>query len=122
MSRVVHFEFPVDNPERACAFYQSVFGWSFHKWDGPEEYWLVSTGPDTQPGINGGFLIRRAPDHPVTTTISVEDLDATIASIQSAGGEIVVPKMEIPGVGHIAYFKDTEGVIVGAAQFLSQGG
>src|SRR5439155_2181220 len=43
MSRVIHFEIPASDPERASAFYQKVFGWKIEKWPGPMEYWLVTT-------------------------------------------------------------------------------
>ena len=53
MPRPVHFEIPAENPERAMKFYQAVFGWSFQKWDGPMPYWLITTGPASEPGITG---------------------------------------------------------------------
>ncbi|MCX6616302.1 MAG: VOC family protein, partial [Acidobacteria bacterium] len=46
MPRVVHFEIAADNMERAAEFYEQVFGWKFQKWSGPQEYWLITTGPD----------------------------------------------------------------------------
>ena len=60
MPRIVHFDIPSDNPERAQKFYSQVFGWKFDKWNGPMEYWMVNTGDDKQPGINGG-LGKRMP-------------------------------------------------------------
>lgn len=59
MPRVIHFEIHAGEPARAISFYEKVFGWTFQKWEGPMEYWLVITGPDDQPGINGGLLPRR---------------------------------------------------------------
>ena len=108
MSRVVHFEIPADQPERAIAFYKNVFGWEFTKWDGPMPYWLITTGPGDQPGINGG-LMPRSPEAIASNTIGVKSLDASIASVQKQGGRIIVPKMAIPGVGWLAYFTDPEG-------------
>jgi len=116
MSRVIHFEVPADNPERAVDFYKKVFGWNFQKWDGPQEYWLVSTGPDTQPGINGGLLRRQHPGAGTCNTISVASLDQAVASVTQHGGKNVVPKMAIPGVGHLAYCSDTEGNVFGLLQ------
>ena len=49
MARVVHFEIPADNPERALDFYGKLFGWQFQKYPGPQDYWLVTTGPGNQP-------------------------------------------------------------------------
>ncbi|UCC76738.1 MAG: VOC family protein, partial [Anaerolineales bacterium] len=55
MGRVVHFEFNVPNPQRAAEFYQRVFGWKIEKWQGPLDYWLVMTGDEAEPGIDGGI-------------------------------------------------------------------
>jgi predicted enzyme related to lactoylglutathione lyase len=116
MSRVVHFEFPADNPDRAADFYGKVFGWSFTKWSGPMEYWLITTGPDATPGINGGMM-RRSPETTGTVnTVSIADIDASLASVEKNGGKQVAPKMHIPGVGWVAYCIDTEGNQFGLIQ------
>lgn len=109
MPRVIHFEIPADNTERAAAFYKEVFGWTFQKWDGPMPYWLVTTGPDTEPGINGGLLPRPHPGAPTVNTVGVASVDASIGAIERKGGRTVVPKMTIPGIGWLAYCVDTEG-------------
>lgn len=54
MSRVIHFDLSADDPERAARFYKSVFGWKVEKWQGPSDYWLMTTGDETEPGITGG--------------------------------------------------------------------
>jgi uncharacterized protein len=116
MPRVVHFEIPADDPEKIVEFYKSVFGWGFHKWEGPEDYWLITTGADDQPGINGGLMHRRHPGQPVVNTLDVPSVDEYAAKITAAGGEIVVPKIAVPGVGWLAYFKDPDGNISGIMQ------
>ena len=109
MSRVIHFEIPADNPERAAEFYREVFGWQLQKWQGPQEYWLVTTGPEGQPGINGGLMRRTNPGAGTVNTIGVASVDKCAAAIEKKGGKTVVPKMAIPGVGYLAYCMDTEG-------------
>ena len=109
MSRVVHFEIPADDPERSIKFYETVFGWTFEKWKGPIEYWLVMTGPEDQPGIDGGLTRRTDPEIGVENTIDVSSLDEALSKIQTNGGEVIRPKMAVPGVGWMAYIKDTEG-------------
>jgi hypothetical protein len=52
----MHFELPADDPKRAIAFYEKVFGWTITKWDAPMDYWLVTTGNDDEPGINGAIM------------------------------------------------------------------
>ena len=121
MARVVHFEIHAEKPDRAIQFYQNSFGWEFQKWDGPMDYWMVMTGPDDQPGINGGLVQRRGKIDgeaviAYVCTINIPDIDATQSTVEQNGGTIAVPKMAVPGVGWLVYFKDTEGNIFGAME------
>jgi len=121
MPRVVHFEIHADDPQRAVNFYQGVFGWDIKKWEGPEDYWLVTTGKAPEPGIDGAILQRKGPingDSVIAYVCSVDvpSVDDAIAKITSHGGTIVLPKMPVPGVGWLVYGKDTEGNIFGAIQ------
>ncbi len=108
MPRVAHFEIYTDNPEAVQSFYREIFGWNFQKFEGgPVEYWLITTGPDDQPGINGGMTRPREGQNPGTlNTIAVASLDQTIKAIEQRGGKICVPKMAIPRVGWLAYAED----------------
>ena len=123
MARVGHFEIHADDPQRAINFYQNVFGWQFNKWDGPQEYWLIKTGESDQPGIDGGLLKRMGPPptdgqavNAYVCTVLSSGLDADVTQSLSNGGSIAVPKMAIPGMGWLAYVKDTEGNIFGVMQ------
>jgi predicted enzyme related to lactoylglutathione lyase len=116
MARPSHFEIPSDNPERAMAFYGAVFGWTFQKWPGPTPYWLVTTGSGEEPGINGGILPRRDPAQPCVNTVTVANLAATQAAIEAQGGCCCLPRMPVPGVGWLAYYKDLDGHIFGCMQ------
>jgi uncharacterized protein len=116
LPRPIHFEIPAENPQRAIGFYTSVFGWKFTKWDGPMDYWIISTGTAPEPGIDGGLMPRRDPNQPCVNTVGVANLDESVASVEAHGGSIAVPKMAIPGVGWLAYCKDTEGHIFGMMQ------
>ena len=123
MSRVMHFEIHASNPERAIEFYKKVFGWTFQKWEGPMPYWLVTTGPEGEPGINGGLLARQGGEpvdgqavNAYVCTVGVDQIDASMSKAQSSGATVAVPKMPVPGVGWLAYFKDTEGNIFGMLQ------
>ena len=113
MPRVLHFDLPVDDPERAIAFYSRVFGWTFRKWSGPMEYWLITTGPPDEPGIDGGMAKRRRPDEPVVNTIGVPSVEEYLEKITAAGGKILQPRMAIPGVGWYAACQDPEGNVFG---------
>ncbi len=121
MPRVIHFEIHADQPDRAVKFYTELFGWKFTKWDGPQPYWLITTGPDAQPGINGGLLPRRGPiDGQAVTafvcTVDTPSVDEHLKKAQAGGGTVALPKMAIPTVGWLAYCKDTEGNIFGLMQ------
>jgi predicted enzyme related to lactoylglutathione lyase len=116
MPRPIHFEIPAENPQRAIHFYSKVFGWKFSKWEGTWDYWLISTGQSPEPGIDGGLMLRRDPNQPCVNTVGVENLDQTIATVLSSGGSIALPKMPVPGVGWLAYCKDSEGHIFGIMQ------
>lgn len=121
MSRVVHFEIHADDPQRAVSFYQNVFDWQINKWEGPEDYWLITTGPDSEPGINGAILQRRQPINgdaviAYVCTVGVASVDDAAANITKHGGTIVLPKMAVPHVGWLEYAKDSEGNIFGILQ------
>jgi predicted enzyme related to lactoylglutathione lyase len=119
MGRVIHFEIHADDLGRARAFYEALFGWTFTEYMA-DFYYLVTTGPDDQPGINGGMVKRRggSGDKVIAwvSTVEVDDLNAAIARLTSLGGEIAVPKHSIPKVGWNFYGKDTEGNIFGMHQ------
>ena len=115
MSRVIHFEIPADNPERAVKFYKDVFGWQIAKWEGPMEYWLATTGADG-PGINGGLMRRQFPGQGTVNTLGVLSVDDALAKIQQSGGKLAMPKMAIPGIGWLAYCQDPEGNTFGIMQ------
>ena len=121
--RVVHFEVPFDDAERATAFYGDVFGWQIMAM--PEfDYHGVSTGPvgdqgmPAEPGYIGGGMFKRqdgGPSMPVVT-IDVDDIDATLAEIEGKGGSTVQQKVPVGEMGFAAYFKDPEGNVMGLWQ------
>jgi predicted enzyme related to lactoylglutathione lyase len=122
MPRVIHFEIVADNPERAMKFYKEVFGWEFNKWDGPQDYWLVKTGEDSEPGINGGLTPKTNQGSGntggrITNSIDVPSIDEFSNKISMEGGKVLSPKMPIPGVGYLAICEDTEGISFGIIQY-----
>lgn len=124
MPRPIHFEIHAENAQRAIGFYEALFGWSFTPQFGGT-YHLIRTGDPGQPGIDGGLVPRMGPNPdpqdptPVVAfmcTIDVPDVDAYVAKALSLGGSAALPKMAIPGVGWLAYVKDTESNILGMMQ------
>lgn len=121
MNRPIHFEIHAEDPARAQGFYEALLDWSFTKWGGEWDYWLIKTG-EGAPGIDGGMLRRMGgtpaadamtPVVAYVCTVGVEDVDAKVAQALELGGAVAVPKMAIKGVGWLAYVKDTEGNILG---------
>jgi predicted enzyme related to lactoylglutathione lyase len=120
MPRVVHFEIHAEKPERAMVFYQRLFGWTFQRY-GNFDYWLIATGEEGTPGINGALMPRTGAIDgraiiAYVCSVDVDDIDASIKQAEAAGGEIIAEKNAIPGVGWNAYAKDTEGNIFGMFQ------
>jgi len=122
MRKVVHFEIPADDLERAKEFYGSIFGWelSTMPMEAGEYTGIVTTPVDqetqmpTEPGaINGGLVPRQASMPAPVVTIDVEGIDATLADIEARGGKTVVSRTAIPGMGAYAYFTDPEGNVMG---------
>lgn len=116
MPRVVHFEIDAKKPEKAIKFYEKVFGWKIMKWEGPMEYWLITTGKEKEPGIDGGLSKRTEAAPSTVNTIDVPSVDEYAKLVEANGGTIIRPKTAVMGVGWMAYFKDPEGNVWGMMQ------
>ncbi|WP_332759864.1 VOC family protein [Pseudarthrobacter sp.] len=120
MAGVVHFEIPSDDKERANTFYQSAFGWTLTPMQEMDYTIAITTPSDEQTGlpsapgaINGALFPRTDNLKTPIITIDVEDVDAALAQVESAGGTVAQAKDAVPGMGYYAYFKDTEGNTLG---------
>ena len=120
-----HFAINADNVQRAKAFYEKVFGWTFQDFGQVtgSTYWGITTGPDDEPGINGGLLPRPAATpgsgqgtNAYVCTLGVADYDAVERRILDAGGQVALPKMALPGMAWQGYYLDTEGNTFGIHQ------
>lgn len=111
MPRPIHFELYADDPERAAKFYADSFDWSVERWQGESGpvYWLLTTGEESFPGINGDIQRRSDPAAATSIILAVSSVDDYAAKIAAAGGNVLRPKFAIPGIGYAAYFRDTEG-------------
>ena len=120
--RVVHFEVPYDDAERAQSFYADVFGWRIQNI--PEmQYTIVSTGPATdegmpaEPGYIGGGMAERGElvSKPVIT-IAVDDVNDALERIRANGGSAIGEPIQVGEMGIAAYFEDSEGNRMGLWQ------
>jgi predicted enzyme related to lactoylglutathione lyase len=120
---VVHFELFATDVTRARKFYERVFGWSFEV-GGPPDFYFISTGPESDPGLTHGLIAKRSgpavqgPLNSFRCTISVLSISDHMAAIQAAGGTIRGKVADIPGVGKVAEFADTEGNIACVMEYV----
>lgn len=117
--RVVHFELPFEDKERAKRFYSTVFRWELEEMPG-FEYVFGSTGPagedgmPSEPGfIGGGMTTRGGVNTTTVIVIDSADIDADLVRVEANGGEVVEPRSAVGDMGFAAYFKDPEGNVVG---------
>jgi predicted enzyme related to lactoylglutathione lyase len=121
-SRVVHFEIPFDDADRARSFYREVFDWQIQPL-AEMGYNMVSTGPTsdqgmpTEPGFIGcGMMQRQAPVSAPVITLQVDDIDAALVAVEKHGGSAVGEKLTVGEMGFAAYFNDSEGNLMGLWQ------
>ena len=129
MDKVIFFEIPADQPKRAREFYQMTFGWKMNEIPSMH-YTQIGTveadmmgvrGTPKEPGaINGGMVERGYPAQSPIIYIRVNSIDEAAVSIEKNGGKILTPKSPVGNFGFAAYFKDTEGNVVGLWQFARQ--
>lgn len=127
MDPVVHFEMPCDDRERVAKFYRTAFGWEMQVLgEDMGNYVLATTAktggparPDAVPGAIGGGFFQRKPEWPAqypSVVIAVQDINASMKKVTSAGGEVLGEPMTIPGIGQYVSFFDTEKNRVGMLQ------
>ncbi|MDI2099626.1 VOC family protein [Ruicaihuangia caeni] len=125
MNRPIHFEIHADDVQRARAFYEAAFGWTFEDWTpvAGVPYLGAITGEEGSPGINGAILQRGVPGagpgaavNGAVLTMGVDDYDSAERRIMDAGGEVALPKQAITGMAWQGYYLDTEGNVFGIHQ------
>ena len=109
--QIVHVELPSQDIAAAGRFYADLFGWKIDHM--PEmNYALFDPGDGRGggfPQIDGELVTPGA----VLVYVSTDDIEASLAKAESLGGNTVVPKTEIPGMGWFAIFSDPSGNRVG---------
>jgi predicted enzyme related to lactoylglutathione lyase len=108
MARPTHFEVPVDDPDRAEAFYRDIFGWKFQRYEGAPTYYGMTTTGEDGAGINGA-LFQRGETKVVSLTMEVDSIEDSLARITEKGGKVLQGKTPIPSMGWFANCLDTEG-------------
>ena len=126
--RVVHFEIPFDDGERARDFYREALGWNLQ--EVPDmAYTMATSGPTTDQGmpsepgfINGGLFPREeGPLRGPVVVVDVASIDTTLKRIEELGGSTVVARQPVGEMGFVAYFGDPEGNVVGLWENAASG-
>lgn len=111
-----HVEFLTGDAERSKRFYGSVFGWEFEDIPGAD-YVNVRTSEDGIEGGIGGLPqalgLAPAATSGLTAYLLAPEMDETLAAIERAGGEVVIPRTDVRGMGEFALFRDPDGNVIG---------
>ena len=110
---VVHLEIRSTDPERTKTFYNRVFGWKFQ--DIPEMNYTTWRAP-SEPG--GGLMKPDNLPPGVLTYILSREINDDLPKISAAGGNVLMPKTEIPQTGWFAIFSDPTGMVNALYQTL----
>jgi predicted enzyme related to lactoylglutathione lyase/quinol monooxygenase YgiN len=98
------FEVAGPNTAALAHFYEQVFGWKPTPGPFPN---YISMAADAGAGLAGGFRQEEKPER--VLYIRVADLDASLAKVVAAGGKVLIPPTNVPGVVHFALFEDPQG-------------
>lgn len=122
INKLSHFAIYVDDIDRASTFYNEVFNWGYKQAEQPDFLQITATGEKDENPIGAlqhrKYSVASEKVIELECTFAVENVEEVIRKVKDAGGEILMPKTEIPHVGWITKFKDTEGNIVCALQYL----
>ncbi|MGZ0151567.1 VOC family protein [Kribbella sp. WER1] len=114
MGRIIHVEIVAEDHDRAAEFYTKVFGWQVTPAPAPDAYLLARTGAGE--GIDAAIMSNRYQSQPTIAWIEVDNLETTLHTARTAGGTPVGEIQHLPGIGHLTYVRDTEGVLLGLRQ------
>lgn len=115
-----HIELSAHDRKASADFYATVFGWEVRHLD-DMSYTMLDTGNQGL-GVGLNPISAENPAGTVLLYISTDDLDASVAKIEAAGGQVIMPKYEIPMVGWMAIFQDPSGNNLALMQWLPQAG
>jgi predicted enzyme related to lactoylglutathione lyase len=117
---IVHVEIPSTDPKVNAKFYSDAFGWKLEH-DDQFDYWQFR--PEGGPG--GGFPGTGEPSGgkigELLVYIGTDDIEASLAKVESLGGKTLMPKQEIPGTGWFAFFADPSGNKVALYKTMNPG-
>jgi len=108
----IWYELMTPDADAASRFYQDVFDWRVSPSGQPGmDYRLVTASAGQVAGILAldAAMIAEGAHAAWLGYLAVDDVDASAASIEGAGGRIIVPPSDIPDVGRFAMVADPQG-------------
>lgn len=117
MYRITQFEIPITTPIRSMTFYNRVFGWTFQP-SSTQSKWTAKIESTDRQVYGNPFRKKTNTTQSLTNAVEVKNIDTTLKHIQKEGGQVIVSKFTIPGIGWMAYFKDLEQNVFGIMQSL----
>jgi predicted enzyme related to lactoylglutathione lyase len=110
---LTHFDIPVDDVDKAVAFYRAVMGWQIEKYEGEGMgdmvYWMINPNPDKEGTVMGGIGKKMMPEQtPVNYYDAEGGLEAFNQRVRDNGGTVMMEKMTVPGFGWFSVCLDSE--------------
>jgi len=117
-NRVVWFEIPVRDLDRACTFYESLFGETLRRESMGAAVQLAVFPHDDKAASGCLFVSPNARPHADGVRIYLDatrlGLDTLLARVEAAGGKVALPPVQLPeGMGRFAHIRDLDGNVVG---------
>jgi len=106
--KIVYFEIPASDPNKLSGFYSDLFEWKFEKMPGEQEYWMIHTGDDGE-SLTGGMMPRMDPMQKPINYVDVESVDEYAEKVRKLGGQVILEKRPVPGMGWFAVCQDPDG-------------
>jgi len=117
-------ELMTDDPAAAAEFYAKIFGWETEDMemsgmDGMK-YTVLKTGGESVGGIMAKPPECGAMPPAWSTYVTVDDVDAVAGQVETLGGKMVKPPMDIPSVGRFCVLQDPQGAVICAITYVKE--
>jgi len=118
-NKLVHFAIHANDTERAALFYSKIFNWKFNSYGDSDFMQIKLKGEEAPIGAiqHTKYSSINDPVKGFECSIVVENVEEVANIVEKEGGKVVMPKTEIPHVGWIIKFIDTEGNLVCAMEY-----
>jgi uncharacterized protein len=114
----IWYELMTRNADAAGDFYGKVIGWTVKSSGQPGmdyRFFFAGDGSDNKDGVGGFMAITdEMAEHGARPAwvgyVGVDDVDSSVDNVMNAGGSVLMPAMDLEGVGRMAMVADPQGV------------